>query len=109
MSLSSDLKIVAGQKAVTAAGTPEPLATGERENVRVRSVTIRAHTGNGGFIYIGDDTVASTTGYVLSPGETVTLEVEAREWEAGASINLSRVLVDAAVNGEGVSYIAVRE
>jgi hypothetical protein len=109
MSMSSDLRIIAGQKAVTTAGTREPLATGEMENVRVRSVTIRANTGNSNPVYVGNSTVSSTTGYILSPGETVTLQVEAAEWLAGGAINLSSVMLDVGTDGDGVSFIAVRE
>lgn len=109
MSQSSDLTIFSGQKVVTAAGTREPLATGKPNEMRVKTVTIRAHVTNGGDIYVGDDGVSSSVGYILSPGETVTYEVEAEEWAQGLSVNLTKIFLDAAINGEGVSYTGLRE
>lgn len=109
MSLSSDLKIFSGQKAVTTAGTEEALVTGRPHEMRVKTVTIRAHKDNTDDAYVGDETVSSIVGYILAPGETVTLEVDAEEWKQGLSINLSKIILDVAQDGEGVSYIGLRE
>jgi len=109
LSLSSDLKVFSGQKTVTAAGTVEALATGKPNEIRVKTVTIRAHVGNGGDVYVGDETVSSSVGYILSAGEVVTLEVDAEEWKQGLSINLSKIILDVGTSGEGVSYIGLRE
>jgi len=39
-------------------------------------IDIKAHSGNSGPVYLGsDNTVSSTTGRELSPGESITLDV----------------------------------
>lgn len=108
MSESNDLSIIGAQKTVTAAGTREKLATGAKEDVRVRSVTIRALRGNTNDVYVGDATVAAGVSYILAAGETVTFEVSVEEWKNGASVNLSKIYLDVAVAGEGVCYVYVR-
>ena len=109
MSLSSDLKVVSAVKTVAAAGTREPLAVGDLNLLRVRSVTIRALTGNGGNVFIGNGTVSNAVYYALSPGETITYQVSWEGWQRGEAINLNSLWLDVAVNGEGVCYTALRD
>lgn len=110
MSESFDLSLITLVKTVAAAGTREPLATGHTELMRIRTVTIRALSTNGGLVYLGNsETCAAATGYALSAGETLSLSVEADEWAKGISINLKNIYVDAAVNGEGVCIAYVRD
>ena len=110
MSYSADLKLVTGQRVVTAAGTPEALieTPANVKEARVKLVIIRAHTGNGGDIYVGaNNSVASTTGYILTAGETVELDVSDEEYDV--RLDLTQIWIDADNNGEGVSYLALRE
>lgn len=84
--------VVYGQKTVTTAGTEVALGA----STRLKSgVSIKAMHANTGWIYVGANPVTSATGYVLSAGEEVFVEVG----------NLSQIYIDASVNGEGVSYI----
>jgi len=105
MSESSDLDVGQGEKTVTAAGTREPLSTGKREDVAVLSVTIKALSSNTDKVYIGDHNVASTNGFPLDPRDGVTLETD----DPKHLINLSKIYIDSAVNGEGVRFIFLRE
>lgn len=82
-----------GKKTVTTAGTRVTLAA----STTVKSVTIKALAANTGTIYVGDTSVASTNGFALSAGESISLDIA----------NLNTVNLDSSVNGEGVTYIAV--
>lgn len=82
-----------GKKTVTTAGTRVTLAS----TTAVKSVTIKALAANTGTIYVGNATVASTNGFALAAGDTVSLDVS----------DLATVNIDSSVNGEGVTYIAV--
>jgi len=103
LSESSDLDVGQGEKTVTAAGTAERLATGSRYNVAVLSVTIKALSTNTGKIYVGDHEVASTNGLDLDPRDSVDLVGTEKH-----PINLSKIYIDSAVNGEGVRFIFLR-
>lgn len=81
-----------GKKTVTTAGTRVTLASSQV----VKSVVIKALVANTGVIYVGDGSVASTTGFALTAGDTVSLDIA----------NLATVNLDSSVNGEGVTYIA---
>lgn len=83
-----------GQETVVAAGTAVPLST---TSTSILSVTVKALATNTGDIYVGGSTVAAANGYVLAAGELVSLDVD----------DLMDVYIDAAVNGEGVSFIYV--
>lgn len=83
-----------GVKTVTSAGTDEALAG----STTAREVTIQAQTDNTGLIAVGatgvDATVATGTGIILYPGDSITLECD----------NLSDIFVDATVSGDGVRF-----
>lgn len=83
-----------GVKVVTTAGTDVVLAT----STAARLVIIQAQTDNTNVIAVGatgvDATVATGTGILLNPGDTITLPVD----------NLADVYIDSLVNGEGVRY-----
>lgn len=81
-----------GKTTVTTAGTRVVLAA----STTVKSVTIKALAANTGTIYVGDSSVASTNGFQLAAGDTVSLDLN----------NLNTVNIDSSVNGEGVTYIA---
>lgn len=90
-SLPIPTTIYNGKKTVTTAGTRVTLASSQA----VKSIVIKALTTNTGLIYVGDGSVASTTGFVLSPGDTISLDIA----------NLTTVNLDSSVNGEGITYI----
>lgn len=91
VSTAAPTTIYNGKKTVTTAGTRVTLAASQA----VKSVVIKALVGNTGTIYVGDTSVASTNGFALSPGDTLTLDIA----------NLNTVNLDASVNGEGVTYV----
>ena len=87
--------IISGQKTVTAAGTEVALGS-QAINC---AMMIKALPSNTGYIYLGkiaDGTVSSSTGLALSAGDVVIFD-----WVG----NLSNIMIDASVNGEGVSWI----
>jgi hypothetical protein len=83
---------VSGQETVASAGTAEQLPA-----QACKSVSIKALAGNTGKIYVAGDYVDSSTGYELAAGESVDLCID----------NVNRLYIDASVNGEGVSWLAV--
>lgn len=85
--------LYSGQTSVTTAGTAVALASTQ---ALVSGVTIKALAANTGIIYVGPSTVDSATGFELAVGEQIFLEIA----------NLSSVYIDAAVNGDGVSWVA---
>ena len=82
-----------GQNAVSSAGTAEVLGT----SFDIRSVTIRANSGNTGNIYIGGVNVDSSNGYILDSGESIVADVD----------NIDDVYIDSDTSSEGVSYVAI--
>lgn len=84
---------VSGQKNVTTAGTAVALGV----STAIQSITIKAKRANTGDIYVGDSTVTSTNGLVLTRGEAVSFDMD----------NLADIFIDSSVNGEGVSFLYV--
>lgn len=82
-----------GQKNVATAGTKVALG-GDQE---YKKINIIAKSTNTGDIYVGDNTVTSTSGGILPPGGFMSLEF----------VNTNEVYIDAFVSGEGVSWIGV--
>jgi hypothetical protein len=86
---------ISGQKTVAAAGTEVALGT----QVVNGPLMVKALPGNTGAVYLGrgaDGALSSTTGLALSAGEVVVFD-----WVG----SLASLLLDAAVSGEGVSWI----
>jgi hypothetical protein len=84
-----------GQKTVTTAGTAEALGT----QIIQGPLMVKALENNTGLVYVGNDgtgDVSSSTGMPLSAGDSIVFD-----W-VGA---LGSLLVDAAVNGEGVAWL----
>jgi hypothetical protein len=84
-----------GQKTVAAAGTAEALGSGQVHG----ALMVKALGGNTDKVYIGNDgagDVASTNGMELSAGDVVVFDNVA---------NLSELIIDSAVNGEGVAWL----
>lgn len=102
-----ELKLVTDQRAVTAAGTPERLnEETNKYKALIISITIRANVGNAGDVYVTPldlKATASTDGYILAPGETLTLDVSQF---LDAYLDLQNIWIDAANNGDAVSYVA---
>lgn len=91
--IAAPTTVINGKKTVTTAGTRVTLAA----STTVKGVTVKALAANTGLIYVGDTSVASTNGFQLSASESVSMDIA----------NLNTVNLDAAVNGEGVTFIAV--
>jgi hypothetical protein len=87
---------ISGQKTVTTAGTEVALGT---QDVHC-PIAVKAHAANTGLIFIGGDAgvVSSSTGFQLSAKEVIVFEYVG---------NLGSIMVDSAVNGEGVSWLAL--
>lgn len=80
-----------GVQTVVTAGTSVQLASSNA----IKTITIRSFASNTGLIYVGTVSVTSANGFQLSPQETVSLDIA----------NISSIWIDAAVSGEGVSYV----
>ena len=87
---------LSGQKIVTAAGAEEALGS----RVINGPLLVKALTTNTDLVYLGnvDGTVSSSTGMPLEAGDVMIFN------QVG---NLSEIMVDAAVNGEGVAWLAL--
>ena len=83
--------IVGGSQTVTTSGTC--VALGSAECYRVH---IRANSDNTGIVAVGGSAVTASpvTGVFLEAAESLTLDVD----------NLSKVYIDASIDGEGVSF-----
>lgn len=85
--------LYSGLKAVTGAGTAEALAASQ---AILSGVTIKALGTNTGTVYVGPSGVGSANGFALAAGEQVFVEID----------DVAKIYVDAAVSGEGVSWLA---
>ena len=67
-----------------------------------------APAANSGLTYVGDSAVSATNGYVLGAagGVDATVELDFRG-EVGGSITANLLWVDAASNGDDVSWVAI--
>ena len=90
--ITSPTSVTSGKDTVAAAGSHEQMA-----NVPCKGVSIKALSTNTGMIYLGPDGVEAATGYQLAAGESIDIAID----------NLNRLYIDAAVTGEGVTYLAV--
>lgn len=93
MGFSQYLK--AGNKTVTAAGTPEALSPTSVPAFKIAISALPTNTGN---VYVGDENVDATA---PQKGVRVAAAFPPLILEIG---DLSQVYIDAAVNGEGVSF-----
>ena len=93
VNLTAPTTIYNGQKNVTTAGTRAVLGTSQA----ILSITITAKLTNTGNIYVGNSSVTSSNGAILSAGDSLSLDTN----------DISNVYIDSDVSGEGVSYIAV--
>lgn len=84
-----------GSKDVTTAGTRVQLVA---TTTNCRLVNIFAKAGNSGNIFVGGDTVSSTSGMVLE-------QARATGWFP--IDDLSKIYIDSAQNGDGVQFAYV--
>lgn len=87
------------RKTVGVAGTAEPLSSTKLLAV---SFVIRALKNNTGDIYVGDSSVDSTNGMWLDAGEANEKSPRTTKYGIHQQWDLSKVYIDAEVNGEGV-------
>lgn len=86
--------LVNNQVIVASAGTAVPLSA---TSVPVFSVTIKAAPTNSGAIYIGDSSVSSSNGFLLSKGDTVSFDIS----------DLTNIYVDSETSNDGVYVLGV--
>jgi hypothetical protein len=89
---------LSGLKTVTTAGTAVALGTQQIAS----SLLVKALTTNTGLVYVGNDgagDVLSTNGYPLAAGDQVIFDHVA---------NLANIIVNSAVNGEGVAWLTLQ-
>jgi hypothetical protein len=83
-----------GQRTVSLSGTEVSLHS---SSVPVSSCAVKALAGNTGKLYLGANPVTTSTGYELSPGDAIVLDID----------NTSDVYIDAATGGDGWSYVCI--
>jgi hypothetical protein len=91
------MSAISGQKTVAAAGTEEALGS----QLVNGPLMVKALNANTGLVFIGNaggGVVASNSGMELAAGDVVIFD-----WVA----SLSTIIVDSAVNGEGVAWLAL--
>jgi hypothetical protein len=105
--MSLSISLPNGFANVTSAGTPQPLLALDDLNKLLKGaatllLTARQNktTVNTGDVYVGGRAAQSQ---VLSPGQLLAIEVL-----AGEELSLAEIFLDAANNGDGVSYLIKR-
>jgi len=91
-----------GSKTVATAGTRVALSTSP---VWARGIRISAPSANAGVIYIGDNTVAAANGISIAAGGILSFSESFINPPGDlVAINLADVYVDAATNGDKVTF-----
>jgi plastocyanin len=86
-----------GTVTVATPGTRVQVATSGNA---VSAVSFKARASNAGAVYVGDETVSSSAGYRLEPGDEVTFTFK-------EVIDLRRFYVDAATANDKVDFAGV--
>ena len=89
------MSAISGQKAIAAAGTALALGTGLVHG----PLMIKALAANTSYVYVGNDgagDVTSANGLELAAGEVIVFDHVGHQ---------ASIIVDAAVNGEGVAWL----
>lgn len=95
MGVRTGTAVYSGAMVVPVPGVALPIAP---ISIPAMSVTIKANRTNTNYIYVGGAlTATAILGFRLSPGETVSLDID----------DANKVYIDAVVAGEGVTYIGV--
>ena len=96
------MRLDAGITNVPSAGTAVQVSNVTN---RVKWARFKALAGNGGLAYMGVSDVSASLGYELSAGN----EIELNFGEFGGSVPANIFYVDAATNGDKVSWIMILE
>ena len=70
---------------------------------KVRWIRVKALAGNSGLVYFGTSDVTATNGYELAATNTIEISFA----ELGGTVPFSSLYVDAATNGDKVSWVVV--
>jgi predicted amino acid racemase len=92
----------AGTTTVSTSGTEQQLSNTAN---RVLWLKAKALAANSGIAYLGVSDVSTTNGYELSAGN----ELEINFREIGGSVAFSSIYIDAASNGDKVSWAVILE
>jgi hypothetical protein len=89
---------------VSTAGTAVPLSA---TAIRTSAFAVRAKLTNGGNVYVGDNSVVSSTGMFLQPGETNSKSASTVTRGHLQEFNLNKIYLNADANGDGaiIEYI----
>lgn len=93
VSTPAPITVANNKVTVTTAGTRVALAA----STTIKSVTVKASVSNAGIVYVGNATVAASNGFELAAGDSVSLDIS----------DLATVFVDASINSQIVTFIAV--
>jgi hypothetical protein len=93
-------------KVVTTAGTAVPLST---TKLYTTAFLVQANAANTGLIYVGDSTVAASNAPYLVAGASNSKEGQTVTRGMIQTFDLSKVYIDASVNGEGVKVEYIGE
>ena len=96
------MRIDSGVTNVPSAGTAVQISNITN---RVKEVTFKALAGNSGLAYVGEIDVSASNGFELSAGNVVTHNFG----EFGGSVPANVFYVDAATNGDKVSWSMILE
>lgn len=88
---------------VAAAGTAVALGS-----IECFSFVVQAETGNTGNVFIGDSTVDSTTGIILTPGSSINIGGDMMGQAGDFELSLANFYVDAATNGDKVRVFVLK-
>lgn len=95
------LQIKSGVATVATATTAVALASTDTWAI---GLSLAAPAGNTGVVYLGDSTVAAANGRVIAAGGTLNFADLVGKDLASAKINLKNVYVDAANNGDKLTF-----
>lgn len=74
--------VVSGVNSIDTPNAPQPVVPdSDDRDFPIRTLYMRADPSNSRSIYIGDDAVAPSAGFVLRPGEWITVEIDYRDTE----------------------------
>ena len=86
---------IGGSDRVTAGQMPVLATASGLPNIPVKAVTLRADPANLINIMVGDSTVTTTTGFILEPGDAVSLNIS----------NLNAIFVVASTTGAALTWL----
>ena len=102
------MRFHANRSRVSTSGTSVALsaATGAPDATsRVQWIKISARKGNSGVIYVGDSSVSSTLGYELSANDSIEINFQ----DAGGTVTLNTIYVDASANNQDADWAVILE